>query len=90
MATTKAYGKAGIGSYKGKKTIFVNIANGSYEVEFDYKTLDLVKVDDVHSGEWITYEGKLELDYFKKRFNKIYTYARRKARELKNAKTRKK
>ena len=83
----KAIGRAGIGAYKGKKTIYVNIASGSYEVEFDYKTLNLVKADDVHSGEWITFEGKADLEYFKKRYNKIYTYARRKAREFKDSKT---
>ena len=83
---SKALGKAYIGAYKGKKTVYVNIS-GMYEVEFDYKTLDLVKADDVHSGEWITFEGKADLEYFKKRYNKIYTYARRKAREYKNSKT---
>ena len=73
----------GLGSYKNKKTIYVDLYNGMYSLTFDYKTLDLMKATDVHTGEWIDFTSKSDIEYFKKRYNKIYTYGRRRAREFK-------
>ena len=70
-------------TYKGKRYINVLLKNNQYSLIFDYKTLDLVHVDDVHTGEWATFDTPDEIAWFKKRSNNVYTYGRRLAREYK-------
>jgi len=84
-----AYGTVSTGTYNGKKSIYVLMWNGGLEFCFDYRSMNLVQVDDAHTGEWITYEKKDELEWARKYYNRQYTYARRKAREFKESKTKK-
>lgn len=84
-----AYGTVSTGTYNGKKSIYVRMWNGGLEFCFDYRSMNLVQVDDVHTGEWMVFETKDELAWVRKHYKTQYTYARRKAREFKNSKKRK-
>jgi len=85
----KAYGYPTIAQYDGKKAIVIMMWSGNLEWWFDYKTMNLVMVEDTHTGEWATYETKDELAWVKKYYSVPYAYARRRAREFKESKTKK-
>lgn len=85
----KAYGYPSIAKFGDRKIITVSMWSGNLNWYFDYKTMNLVMVDDTHTGEWADYKTKDELAWVKKYYSVPYAYARRRARDFKNSKKRK-